>query len=212
MTYIWQILPPWNHRTAEAGKDLWRSPGLTPGSSKATLSRLPRTMSRWLLQVSEDDSTSLGNLFQCTATATTQYTSASRCLPRSSCVPVYAHCLLSWLHVHCTFPSGICKTLLKSPTEPPLLQTEQSHLSQPFLIGEVLQSLKHLCGPLLHFFHYVPESLAWGSPELNRIKQNAVEKLERTYKDHQVQLADHFRTNLKLQHVIAGSAQTPPEY
>jgi len=33
--------------------------------------------------------------------------------------------------------------------QPPLLQAEQSELPQPFLTGEVLQSLNGLCGCLL---------------------------------------------------------------
>ena len=37
-----------------------------------------------------------------------------------------------------------------------LLYAEQCQLSQPFVIGEMLQSLSHLCGPLLDCLQYVP--------------------------------------------------------
>uniref|UniRef100_A0A8C4P7D6 Vacuolar protein sorting-associated protein 13B-like n=1 Tax=Dromaius novaehollandiae TaxID=8790 RepID=A0A8C4P7D6_DRONO len=51
--------------------------------------------------------------------------------------------------------------------EPSLLQAEQSQLSQPLLIGEMRQSLNHLCGPLLDSFQYVCVSLALGNPALD---------------------------------------------
>ena len=50
----------------------------------------------------------------------------------------------------------------------PLLQTEQSQLSQPLLTGEVLQSLHHLGGPLLDSLQYVQVSLVLTSPELEQ--------------------------------------------
>ena len=52
-----------NHKMAEVGRDLWRS--LCP-------SQLPRTASRWPLNISEDgdSTTSLGNLCQCLITLT----------------------------------------------------------------------------------------------------------------------------------------------
>jgi len=54
-----------SHRMIEVGRDLWRSSGPTSCSSRATESRLLRTMSRWLLNISEngDSMTSLDNLF-----------------------------------------------------------------------------------------------------------------------------------------------------
>lgn len=49
---------------------------------------------------------------------------------------------------------------------------------------------------------------------INRNDHNeigSIIQLERTLKDHEVQLLDHFRTNQKLKHVVEGIAQTPLE-
>lgn len=48
----------------------------------------------------------------------------------------------------------------------PLLQAEQSQLSQPLLIGQMLRCLHHLHHPLLDSLHYVHVFLAPGRPEL----------------------------------------------
>lgn len=53
------------------------------------------------------------------------------------------------------------------PSEPSLLKTEQTQLSQPFLIGEMLQFLKHLCSPSLASLQYI--SLILGCLELNTL-------------------------------------------
>lgn len=50
--------------------------------------------------------------------------------------------------------------------ESPLLQAEQSQLSQPLLTGEVLQVLDQLLGPLLDSFQYIQVSLVLRCPEL----------------------------------------------
>jgi len=44
-------------------------------------------------------------------------------------------------------PFRYLHTLIRSPLS--LLQVKQSQLFQPFLTEEMLQSLNHLCGPLL---------------------------------------------------------------
>lgn len=41
------------HRAVEVRRDLWRSSGPTPGSSRVPYSRLPRTMSSHLLTISK---------------------------------------------------------------------------------------------------------------------------------------------------------------
>jgi len=46
--------------------------------------------------------------------------------------------------------------------EIPFLQDEQSRLSQPLLIGKMLQALHHLCGPVLDSFQYVLVSCSGG--------------------------------------------------
>jgi len=48
-----------------------------------------------------------------------------------------------------------------------LLQAEQPHLSQPVLIGEVLQPSDHLCGPPLDLLQQLHVLLVLGSPELH---------------------------------------------
>ncbi|PKU38985.1 hypothetical protein llap_10711 [Limosa lapponica baueri] len=59
----------------------------------------------------------------------------------------------------------------KISPEPSLFQAEQSQLSQPFLVGEILQTLQHLCGPLLGSLQYVHVSLAMDNPELDTVLQ-----------------------------------------
>ena len=70
--------------------------------------------------------------------------------------------------VHPPF-SCLC-TSMRSP-QPSLLQVKQSRLSQPFLIGEMLQSLHHLRGILLDSRQCVHVSLVLGSPELDPVLQ-----------------------------------------
>ena len=41
-----------DHRTVEAGRDLWKSSGLCSG--RATQDQLPSTISRWLLNISKE--------------------------------------------------------------------------------------------------------------------------------------------------------------
>lgn len=53
----------------------------------------------------------------------------------------------------------------KIPAELSLLQTDQSQLSQPFLRGEMLHSLRHVCDPLLGSLQYVSIFVLLESPE-----------------------------------------------
>ena len=59
-----------NHRMFGAGRDLCGSPSPTPCRSRVTYSRLRRTLSRRVLNISReaDSTTSLGSLFQCSVT------------------------------------------------------------------------------------------------------------------------------------------------
>lgn len=50
--------------------------------------------------------------------------------------------------------------------EPSLLLTEESHLSQPVLIGKIFWSLNHLCISTLDSPQYVHVSFLLGNPEL----------------------------------------------
>ena len=50
-------------------------------------------------------------------------------------------------------PPGCLYTLIRSPCS--LLQAEQSQLSRPLRLGQMLQSLSHLCGLLLDSLQYI---------------------------------------------------------
>ena len=50
-----------------------------------------------------------------------------------------------------------------------LLQAEQPQLSQPFLIGEVLQPSDHVCGPPLHPLQNIHVLPMLGAPELGTV-------------------------------------------
>lgn len=71
----------------------------------------------------------------------------------------------AWLYCLCTFPSGANK----SSCEPHLLQANSPRffIFQPVLIQEELQSLLHLCGPVLDLLQYVYVSPLLGSLELD---------------------------------------------
>ncbi|KAK4810889.1 hypothetical protein QYF61_013297 [Mycteria americana] len=76
-----------------------------------------------------------------------------------------------------------------------LILAKQTHISQPFLIGEMLQPLHHLRGPSLDSLQYVQVSLVLGSPELDTGLQGE----ELTYKIVQLQSRETFRI-LKIGH------------
>jgi len=59
-----------NHRMFGVGRDLWGSSSTTPCRSKVTQSRLHRTVSRQVFNISRegDSTTSLGSLCQCSVT------------------------------------------------------------------------------------------------------------------------------------------------
>ena len=89
---------------------------------------------------------------------------------------VCAHCLLlrhcallrrAWPHPLDTRPLDIHTSIDKIPPQSPLPWTEQSQVSQPFLIREVLQALYHLCGPPLDSFQEIPVFFVLGGSELD---------------------------------------------
>lgn len=79
-----------NHRMVNVGRDLCRSSGPT--------SRLPKTMTRWLLKIYKkgDCSASLVYLLPCSKTCTVKKCFLVFKLGGTSYVPVGAHQLLSW--------------------------------------------------------------------------------------------------------------------
>ena len=68
--FYFQFTESQNHSMVGVGSDLCGSSSPTPCQSRVTYSRLHRTLSRWVLNISRegDATTSLGNLFQCSIT------------------------------------------------------------------------------------------------------------------------------------------------
>lgn len=97
----------------------------------------------------------------------------SDCLKTSDLESLLVSCLVTghhWKQLGSIFfaPSlQVFTDFDKITPDPPLLQAEQSQLSQPLLPGEVLQSFS----PSLDSHHYVHVSLGLGSPELNTAPQ-----------------------------------------
>ena len=68
------------------------------------------------------------------------------------------------------FPIGsleVLKGCNQVSAQPSLLQAEQAQLSQPVLIGEVLQPLDHFCSPPLDPLQQFNVLLVLRAPELN---------------------------------------------
>jgi len=154
----------------------WGWKGLLEVIKRRASSRLPMTMSRQLLDISmvEDSTTSMSKLCQCSVTITVKLFPDVQREP-----PVFQAVLTASGSVtghHWKEPGSVCFTpslqvfiyIDKIPTEPSLLQAEQFQLSQPFLIGEMLQTLIHLCDPSLDSHQYINASLVLGSPELDK--------------------------------------------
>lgn len=117
----------------EAGRDSWRSSGPMRCSSRATSSLLPRVIYRHLFNFSRNRCSIvlLGNLCQCSVTLTIEKVLPGVQMESSvfqfiASSPVTGH--------HC-----------KEPVKRLLLQAEQSYLSEPFHLREMLQS-HHLLG------------------------------------------------------------------
>ena len=143
-----------NHRTVGVGRDLWGSfnPIQSPYWSRVTYSRLHRTASRQVLNISREgvSKTALGNLFQCSVILRGKkfflmfrwnFLCFSLCpLPLVLSLGSTEKSLApsSWLTLQ------IFISIYKVPSQPSLLQAEQAQLPQPFLVGEILLSPHHL--------------------------------------------------------------------
>lgn len=128
-----------------------------PAQAGSLGSGLPMTMSRQLLNISKD-----GDLFNHSGQLVplSNHTPSNWVSWRSDgalCMPGFAHCLLAchwapwesaWLYSLYCFLQVFVHTD-KIAFQPSLLQDEKPHLSQPFLIGEILQSLNYLHNPSL---------------------------------------------------------------
>ena len=90
-----------NHRIMGVGRDLWGSSGPTLFLKQAPYSRLHRKMPRWALNTSRegDSTTSLGSLFQCSATLNSEVLpcvpvgTGTSCVSVSACHPLFYHCM-----------------------------------------------------------------------------------------------------------------------
>ncbi|KAK4810863.1 hypothetical protein QYF61_008835 [Mycteria americana] len=120
------------------------------------------------LNVSRDgaSTTSLGNLFQCLTTLTVKdfFLKASLNLPSLSLKPLFL--VLSQQAL-----LKILEGCYKVSPQPSLLQAEQPQLSQPVLVGEVLQPSDHLHGPPLDSLQQLHVLLVLRAPELDAVLQ-----------------------------------------
>ena len=57
------------------------------------------------------------------------------------------------------------------PSQSSFLKDEPTQVIQPFLVGEMLQALFHLCGPPLDSLQEIPVFFVPGSPELDTVLQ-----------------------------------------
>ncbi|PKU46071.1 gamma-aminobutyric acid receptor subunit alpha-4 isoform x1 [Limosa lapponica baueri] len=143
-------------------------------------------MTRRFLNISEDENSTISpkNLCQCPVTLTVE-----KCfLMFRKNLLCFTLCLLppvlslgtteKSLALSSLFPPiRYFYTWIRSP-DPSHLLAKQSQLSQPFLVGEMLQSLHHLCGPLLDSsLQYVHVSLVLRSPKLNTVLQLKLHQL-----------------------------------
>jgi len=113
---------------------------------------------------------------------------------RTSCAPVYGHFLLSfplptdhWKevgHVPLTPTLKIFININQIPSESSFLMAEQTQFAQPFLTGEMLQALHHLCGSLLDPLQEIPIFYVLGSPELNTQLQVRPDQCRVEREDH----------------------------
>ena len=161
-----QFILSQNHRTVEVGRDLWRSsrpnPLLKQGHLQLVVQDCVQVASEYL------QGRRLHTLLGQPVPVASHPHSFSLCpLPLVLSLGTTEKSLApSSLHP----PFRYSYTLTRSP-EPSLLQAEQPQLFQPFLTGEMLQSLHHLSGPSLDSLQYVHISLVLGSPALDTVLQ-----------------------------------------
>ena len=72
-------------------------------------------------------------------------------------------------HVSLTPTLKIVVNINKITSESSFVKAEQTQFAQPVLIGEMLQVLYHLCGPLLDSLHEILVFFVLGSPELDTV-------------------------------------------
>jgi len=148
-----------------------------PAQASTPRATCPGPTSKWFLTISkvEGSATSLSNVCQCSVNLTGQncfliFIGNLLCFRLGPLPLVLAlgttekSLALSSFHA----PFRYLYTLRRSPLSLPFSRLN-SPSSQPFLIGEMLQSLHHLCGPSLDSLQYVHVSLVLRSPELDTV-------------------------------------------
>ncbi|KAK4814100.1 hypothetical protein QYF61_008195 [Mycteria americana] len=137
-------------------------------AEEPVLIRLLRAPSNLTSNVSRDgaSTTSLGNLFQCLTTLMVKnlFLKSSLNLPSLSLKPLLL--VLSQQAL-----PKILEGCSKVSPQPSLLQAEQPQLSQPVLVGEVLQPLDHFHGPPLDLLQQLHVLLVLRAPELDAVLQ-----------------------------------------
>ena len=151
---------------AEAGRDLWWSSGPTPLLKQDHLEpsvQGPRPDIFWIspsMEIPQPPLATCGSSW-----SPSQWQSVSWCSDGTSCASFQSVPIVSGPvpgHLWAEPGSVLLTTFLQVfiyideiPPKPSLLQDEQSKLSQPLLIGEMLQSPSHLRGTLLKSLQYV---------------------------------------------------------
>ena len=72
----------------------------------------------------------------------------------------------------------------KITSESYFLKAEQTQVAQPFLIGEMLQALYHLCGPPLDSLQEIPVFFILGSPGLDAVLQVRLDQGRVGWEEH----------------------------
>ena len=126
--------------------------------------RSHRQASRRVLNISiEGDSTTLGNLFQCSITLTIKKFfltlvwnfQCSSFRPFTPCPIAAYHQEPALIHLPHT-SLQIFINIYQIPSQSSFPQAERSQVTQLFLIWEIFQALNDFCGPLLDSFQEIP--------------------------------------------------------
>ncbi|XP_068785779.1 uncharacterized protein [Struthio camelus] len=164
-----------NHRMVEVGRDLWRSSSPNPLLKPGPLEHIAQDrvqagfeylQGRRLHYLSGQPAPVL-----CHPHSQEVFPHLHKELPVFQCAPVASHPVTGHHGeetglILSTPPLQILVHIDQITSQSSLLQAEQAQLPQPFLIGEMLQSLNHLCSPPLDSSS-ATFSLVLGSPELD---------------------------------------------
>jgi len=153
-----------DERMVKAARHLWELSRPTPAQSRVTWCELLRTSYSWVLSISKDGHSTacmLGHPFvkNCGFVNVEMVFLVFPFMLIPSCPFTEYH--LESDFIFFSRPIGYSYTCIRSPLS--LLQAEQSQLSQPLLICQMLQSLNHLHDPLLTCCSKFLSLLYWGA-------------------------------------------------